>query len=57
MRFLCFIAAILLMPLIGSMAAVVAQDWEEGENRIPNPDFEVDSAGAEPTGWTLEDGT
>jgi hypothetical protein len=41
------------------VATVSAQDgdWEKGENRLENGDFEMDSKGSPPTRWTLEDGT
>jgi hypothetical protein len=47
---------LLLLPF-GIVGLSSAQDWDKGENRIPNSDFEMDPNGAEPTGWTLEDGT
>jgi hypothetical protein len=52
---LCFTAFLLLSFGIAGLSS--AQDWDKGENRIPNSDFEMDPNGAEPTGWTLEDGT
>jgi hypothetical protein len=58
MKWLSLCLIVLLMLLVGSAGILVAQDdWDKGENRIPNSDFEVDSNGAQPTGWTLEDGT
>jgi hypothetical protein len=52
---LCLIVFSLLS--FGIVGLSSAQDWDKGENRIPNSDFEMDPNGAEPTGWTLEDGT
>jgi hypothetical protein len=57
MRLLKLFLTISFIFLLGSIGAVSAQDWEVGENRIPNPDFEIDAAGGNPSGWTLEDGT
>jgi hypothetical protein len=57
MKRLFLILFISLGLLIGNMQAIGVDDWDKGENRIPNSDFEVDANGAIPTGWTLEDGT
>jgi hypothetical protein len=54
---LCLV--IFLLLLLGAVGTVSAQDgdWEKGENRLENGDFEMDSKGSIPTRWTLEDGT
>jgi len=58
MKWLSLCLAVLLLLSVGILGVSSAQDdWDRGENRIPNSDFEVDSNGAVPTGWTLEDGT
>ena len=58
MRRLSLVSIVSLLFLFVSMGVVRGQiEWEKGENRIPNSDFEEDKAGLEPLGWTLEDGT
>lgn len=57
MKWLSLCLILLLILTVGIVGVVEAQDWEIGENRIPNPDFEKDRVGFEPSGWNLEDGT
>jgi len=58
MKFLDLLLVVSLLLLFMSMGAFGGQvEWEKGENRIPNGDFEEDKAGLEPLGWSLEDGT
>ena len=57
MKWLGLGLATFLLLSVGVAGLSRAQDWEEGENRIPNSDFEGDANGTEPAGWTLEDGT
>jgi hypothetical protein len=53
---LCLAVFILLSGAV--IEAVGAEgDWEKGENRLENGDFEMDSKGSPPTRWTLEDAT
>ncbi len=57
MKWLSLCLIMLLILTVGIVGVVEAQDWEIGENRIPNSHFEDDGVGFAPTGWTLEDGT
>lgn len=46
-----------LLLLIGIMVAVGAgDDWNRGQNRIRNSDFEGDEVGQPPKEWTLKKG-
>jgi hypothetical protein len=56
MKWLSLCLIILLILSVGIVGVVVAQDWEIGENRILNSDFENDVVGGQPAGWTLENG-
>lgn len=57
MKWLSLCLTMLLILTVGIVGVVEAQDWEIGENRIPNSHFEDDGVGFAPTGWTLEDAT
>ena len=47
--------AILLLVLTGSGGAASANDnWDIGENRIDNSDFEGDNVGGVPQKWALK---
>lgn len=47
------IAIYIFLIFISTMANA---DWEKGQNRILNSDFEGDEIGKEPVKWALEKG-
>jgi hypothetical protein len=49
---------VFLLLSVGAIGTAGARDdWDIGENRIENSDFEADPKGAGASRWTLEDGT
>ncbi len=47
----------LIMCIFLALISIVANaDWEKGQNRILNSDFEGDEVGKEPVKWALEKG-
>ena len=50
--------AVFLLLSVGAIGTAGAKDdWDIGENRIENSDFEADPKGGGASLWTLEDGT
>ena len=58
MKALSLCLTVFLLLSVGAIGTAGAKDdWDIGENRIENSDFEADPKGAGASLWTLEDGT